>query len=123
MPEFKYNEENAPCHRDAVITYETLGDDEILLQKEPLESSGIKEVHSFVKQGRGLLWHNRTLIAQRPPTRNLGALMSTTRIFGFPNGLACTVVNTEHEDAEGQEGDTAGRIRKPPPERKRNHDQ
>ena len=64
MPEFKYNEENAPCHRDAVITYETMGDDEILLRKEPLESNGIKEVHSFVKQGRGLLWHNRTLIAQ-----------------------------------------------------------
>ena len=60
MPEFKYNEENAPCHRDAVITYETMGDDEILLRKEPLESNGIKEVHSFVKEGRGLLWHNRT---------------------------------------------------------------
>jgi hypothetical protein len=59
IQEFKYNHENAPCHRDAVITYETMGDD-IHLQKEPLESKGIQEVHSFVKQGRGLLWHNRT---------------------------------------------------------------
>ena len=60
IQEFKYNHGSAPCHRDAVITYETMGDDEILLRKEPLESKGIKEVHSFVKQGRGLLWHNRT---------------------------------------------------------------
>ena len=31
IQEFNYNQENAPCHRDAVITYETMGDDEILL--------------------------------------------------------------------------------------------
>jgi hypothetical protein len=37
-----------------------MGEQDVLLQKEPLESSGIKQLHSFVKEGRGLLWHNRT---------------------------------------------------------------
>jgi len=59
IQEFNYNQDNAPIERDAVITYETMGDD-ILLRQEPLESQGIKEVHSFVKEGRGMLWHNRT---------------------------------------------------------------
>ena len=61
IQEFKYNCDNAPCDRDSVITYETMGED-ILLRHEPLESNGIKEVHSFVKEGRGLLWHNRTSV-------------------------------------------------------------
>ena len=59
IQEFNYTCETAPCHRDAVITYETMGED-VVLKKEPLESNGIKQLHSFVKEGRGLLWHNRT---------------------------------------------------------------
>jgi hypothetical protein len=59
IQEFNYTSETAPCHRDAVITYETMGED-VVLKKEPLESNGIKQLHSFVKEGRGLLWHNRT---------------------------------------------------------------
>ena len=47
IQEFNYNPDNAPCHRDAVITYETMGDD-VLLQKEPLESKGIRQLDNFI---------------------------------------------------------------------------
>ena len=85
IQEFKYNCDNAPCDRDSVITYETMGED-ILLRHEPLESNGIKEVHSFVKEGRGLLWHNRTSVKLHYETS-----MSTYQDFVVPKAMKASI--------------------------------
>jgi len=59
IPKYRYTERNAPLKRDSVITFETMGKSHVLAD-QPFQSLGIVSFQSYVKEGRGLLWQNRT---------------------------------------------------------------
>ena len=61
IPVYCYTRDTAPMDRDSVITFETMGDD-LLLLKDPLESQGIVSLQSYIKKGQGLMFHNRTSV-------------------------------------------------------------
>jgi hypothetical protein len=64
LPPYSYKASTAPMPvRDSIITYDlmdTRGDLGDLTTTEPFGCKGIVSLHSYVKQGCGLLWQNRS---------------------------------------------------------------
>lgn len=60
-PAYRYQEFAAPKDRDAIVTYENMGDC-FTLDSEPLCSTGISSIISFSKSKKGIMWQNRTSV-------------------------------------------------------------
>jgi hypothetical protein len=60
-PAYRYQEFSAPKDRDAIVTYENMGDC-FRLDSEPLCSTGISSIISFSKSKKGIMWQNRTSV-------------------------------------------------------------